>query len=298
MQLFYKKGDRIVIELSDSSIFEGDFEAGTSTRIDVINIIEWTFRNSFHGPLSFYKSEIKSIKLLPSHLPEKKAPNQCKINDVIMLPKCEFSRLRDTTKNYVYLAVIDQKYLQAIDYLRNCESIGIAGFGANLAQMKPIDLLILTSWDQIFIFDLQLYRRVSFPTDLKELLESQFIRKVGYDMLELLEFLWYFHKISVKNIFDTQLADLKLQKKGKDSSVILRSLAECLNFYFNFPVSVLSNIENVGLKEYKERPLQDSAKLYVSLLATYLLLLYNKQEKLLLKPYYDIVNEHTKSITE
>ncbi|KAK5638602.1 hypothetical protein RI129_012897 [Pyrocoelia pectoralis] len=295
--MLYIKGQRILIELNNNCVFEGTYEGGTNDRIDIINVLEWGLRNSFCGPLSFYKSEIISIKRLQSHLSEKDAHNLCKIND-IALPQLEFCRLREMTKNYVYLAVIDQKYLRAIDYLCNCESIGIAGFGANLAQMKPIDLLILTSWDQIFIFDLQLYRRINFPTDLKELLESQFIRKVGYDLLELLEFLWYFHKISVKNIFDTQLADLKLQKKEKDSTVILRSLAECLNFYFNFPVSVLSNIENVGLKEYKERPLQDSTKLYVSLLATYLLLLYNKQEKLLLKPYYDIVNEHTKLITE
>lgn len=297
MQYSFNLGQRILIELNNT-IFEGDFEAGTNSRIDIVNVIEWAYRNSFNGPLSFYEYEIISIKVLNSNEPEGDNHNRCQIHDIIALPKSEFSRLRDSTENYVYLPVIDQKYLQAIDYLRNCQSIGIAGFGTNLARMKPINLLILTTWDQVFIFDLQLYRRVNFPTDLKELLESQFITKVGYNMLELVEFLWYVHKVSVKNIFDTQLADLKLQKKEKDTSVILRSLPECLNFYFNFPLALLSNIENVGLKEYNERPLQYSTKLYVSLLATYLLLLYNKQEKLLLKSYYDIVNEHTKLIAE
>lgn len=296
MNFPYDEGQRIVIELNNSCIVEGDYSTSTETRIELMNVNDWAYINIFKGPLSFYFSEIASIKVLHPDWSENNVHKQCKRNDVINLPLSEFVRLRDMSREYVYLPVVDQNYVKAIEYIRDCECIGVTAFGFNMLDMKPLALLVLTSWDRVFIFDLLSYRRVHFPPDLKEILESQFIKKVGHDLLELIEFFWHYYKVAIKNIFDTQLADLKLQKCEKDSDVILRSLPNCLNLYFNLPASILCNVENIELKQLQERPLQDSTKLYVSMLAAYLIVLYNKQEKLLLAQYYDLVEEQTKLI--
>ncbi|KAB0793764.1 hypothetical protein PPYR_13384 [Photinus pyralis] len=298
MNFPYDIGERVVVELKNSCLVEGDYSTSTDTRVELINVDDWAYRNLFKGPLSFYFSEIASIKVLHPDWSENNEHKQCKRTDLINLPLSEFVRLRDMSREYVYLPVVDQKYVKAIEYIRGCECIGIAAFGFNLFDMKALALLVLTSWDRVFIFDLLSYRRVHFPPDLKEILESEFIKKVGHGLLEPIEFFWHYYKVAIKNIFDTQLADLKLQKHEKDSAVMLRSLPNCLNLYFNFPASILSNVENIELKQLQERPLQESTKVYVSMLAAYLIVLYNKQEKLLLAQYYELVEEQTKLIKE
>ncbi|KAK4886976.1 hypothetical protein RN001_003247 [Aquatica leii] len=313
MKFNFTKGDRLILELSDKNVFEGSYDFGTNNQIDLINVVDLETRNPIQARLTFYQHEIVSVKIVESQ-------NGCKSDlnnsdstnttiqdssNVIKLPRDEYDRLQTMTQNFLYFATADKRYVEAIAHLNNCENIGVVGLGLDFGPTKPIDLLVMCSWDQVYIFDLFSYQYANFPADLKDLLESPYIKKVGHNLLKLVESLWYCHRVCLKNIFDTQLADIEVEKKNVANHetqlepvtmVMKRSLSECLRIHLNFPSSVIEEAGDVTSSKWKERPLTNSRKIKASLLAVYLITLKNTLERTMLKEFYGKLESLTENV--
>lgn len=294
----YNYGQRLLIALFDANVYEGNYEAGTRDRVDLVNIIDYYTKNPIAGRLSFYRNEIQSVKELCDKSPLTDTTDMAEEvvpSNLTSVPESHIEQLQQMSKKYIYIDKIDQSYLDAINVLVNCESVGIVGVGANFSVTKPVELLVLSSWSQVYILNLILCCRSGFPSDLTDLLESDYVQKVGHNLIPLMESLWHCHKVTIKNIFDIQIADTKIEADKGNVLTNPRCLSKCLNVYLDLPF-LLECTPNNTSEAWSEHPLRDFQKIEASKLVTYLLTLMNIQKRLLLKEYFDPIETYLNKI--
>lgn len=207
-------GDHLVVELSSGEIFEGDYVAGNLNRLDLIHV---TNKSTVNGAsLSFYRNEIKRVykctdktKKYTNELPSKNANNE---NDQhnssvqhILMDEEDYNSLFTMCEEYIYMAVIDDRYYKACDVLLDSETIGVVALGIKEGRNSVFEILVLATWKQIYIFDLEFKKMKRFPIELKDIFESNCITKVIHSGAQLVDCLYRQFNISLENIFDTQV---------------------------------------------------------------------------------------------
>lgn len=241
----YKKGQKLIVSLNFSGeVFEGEYQNGSLTRIDLSNVIDQMTGLKVGDMLTFYESEIESIKLLHQEEDNINSPSKDTFDlsfskDVIIMKNEEYERLKELYRNYTYISVVDKRYMNATEHLSSCEHVAVAAIGCEHGRKHGINLLVLCSWDHVYIFDIKMFRFKKFMPELKEIFESEEIKKVVHNSRVLADCLWHCHDVSLKNVFDTQVADVMLSKKSGCSLKKMRTVSECLNHYLNFPLSLL-----------------------------------------------------------
>ncbi|KAF2898030.1 hypothetical protein ILUMI_08147 [Ignelater luminosus] len=300
MEFNFKIGQRLVIELTNKQIFEGDCKKCAKNRIDLCNVIEYPNKKELKGQLSYYSCEILSVRVLDDvnndgqqdaslNSPDCETVKNGihKPHQVIAVKKAEYARLLDMTRSYIYMATVDNRYLDAVQHLSCCENIAVVGIDSSFGRMKNLSLLVVCSWDQVYIFDLLLFRKKTFEPELKNILESDGIKKIVHDSRKLVDCLWHCHKVKLTNIFDTSVAQLMLEKKQtRNMPKVIKNISESLEHYLNFPSKLLEDALEVTTSEWEERPLLNSKKVKAAQLAAFLITLKEKQEKLLLEDFY------------
>lgn len=292
-QLF-KVGDRIILELTNSDIFNGTYAEGGKNRIVLTDVVQHNNSNKLSNLYEFYRSEIANVHRLktpPSK--ENKQTENVKVETncaIIKVSQEEYFRLKDMSSNYIYIANADKRYFDAVKVLGDSETVGVVCLGMDNHRTSVLPLLVMCTWKQVYIFDLSNITKRELYKEVKEIFESENICKVIHKSAGIVDVLYRDYKIYVQNTFDTQVVDLMLQKKetGKTPTVA-RDLSECLVHYLDFPASILRHALSVEWKSWNERPLSDKKKLYAAQIATYLIVLKNQLQKLLLKDVYDAV---------
>lgn len=241
MDFNIKPSEKILVTLTNGDIFEGVYQSGSKNRINVIDITEYPWGSKILGTLCFYKKEIESVTLLNSetqeeHLVNGKDENQ---KNVILLTKAEYERLKQMSVNYIYMSTMDCRFFEAVEYLNNCETVGVFGIGSEFGRQRNISVLVMSSWDQVYLFDVLSYKLSDFHPKLKELLESDSVKKVVHNSRTLVDCLHHCHRVKLVNIFDTQVADLMISKKDGQPLKDARNISACLQHYLNFPKSLL-----------------------------------------------------------
>lgn len=288
MKLLYNHGQRLLIELADTNVFEGVYDGGTVNRMELINILDHYTQSAIGGRLSFYINEIQSVKELDEGSKVVKEEREDKLLET------EVERLQQMLRNYIYIDKTEQVYFDAVDVLANCESIGIVGLGANFSATKPVEFLVMSSWSQVYILNLSSCIRSSFPSDLAKILESNYIQKVGHNLVPLCHSLWHCYKVTINNIFDTQSADEKIEvDRGHVHKA--PNLADSLNKRLHLPC-LLEGTPSTSSEVWSERPLLDFRKIEAAQLVAYLITLRNVQKRLLLKGYYDPIEQYIEKI--
>lgn len=265
--------DELILELSTDEVFRGEFLEGGKNRIDLINIRQLHSPNKLKGPYSFYRNEIERIKHF-KHVTEKVEPVVTCAE--IKLDKDEYLRLKDMTKSFVLIeemCLTNPHYAQAIKSLSSVEQFGIAAPGI-LKRDKVIPLLVLSTWQEVFILDTSNLSCDSFYPEIKHLFESDNICKVIHKGGPLFDILSRYYHVYAENIFDTETVDFILQKNDKPNQFIeeSRNIGQCLEVYLNFP-SILNEAVNIKPTKWSKRPVKDSKLLCASQLAAYLILL-------------------------
>lgn len=196
-------------------------------------------------------------------------------------------------KRYILIEdpyVSNPKYSEAIERLSKVEQIGIAAPGI-IDRRTPLSLLILSTWQEVFIFDILQVSYNNFCPEIKKLLESKSICKVVHRGSALVDILQRNYHVKLKYIFDTQVVDVMIEKgRGTISnSDSYRNISECLNIYLNFP-PILSDAVNVKPEKWKKRPLKESKLIYASQLATYLILLKETMTEILFADFNQTID--------
>lgn len=216
LNLRYKQGERIIVTLTNGEIVEGEYDGGTEDRIDIFNAKQYPECSVYPGLLSYYKTEIQTITLFKEESVDennsstgKSSPNKQAENEesqkIIRIPKLEYERLKELSLQYTYFATPDRRYLEAVEYLNSCENVGVVGIGSERGRLDMIHLLVMSSWDKVYIIDLLQFRRSKFPEELKGILESDDIKKIVHNSRTLVDCLHHRHQVNLKNIFDVQV---------------------------------------------------------------------------------------------
>ncbi|XP_066261159.1 piRNA biogenesis protein EXD1-like [Euwallacea similis] len=294
----FKVGDRLILELTSSDLFNGIYADGGKDRISLIDVVQHNNNNKLGGAYDFYRNEIANIRKLKLP-PEKKTEIEDKSVNTnselcIMIKICEeeYFRLKEMSRSYIYIETADKRYFDAVQILGDSETIGVVCLGMENHRSSIINLLVMCTWKQVYIFDLANITKRELYKELKDIFESEYICKVIHKSAGLIDTLYREYNVYVQNIFDTQVVDLILQKEATGNSPIVeKDISECLSHYLNFPKSLLDHALNVSCKSWNERPLPDKFKLYASQIATYLILLKNHFHKLLLKDIFGTITK-------
>ncbi|XP_044253920.1 piRNA biogenesis protein EXD1-like isoform X2 [Tribolium madens] len=249
--------------------------------------------------MTFYRNEVVKIVLISDtesastsdNMPAATEDSLVTSKKINMHPD-EYARLRQVTFDFVFIDTFGTHFDNAVEVLNNRESVAVAGLGNNYVRSKPLSVLVMSDFKQVFIFDLLCLGKLS---GLGEVLESDFICKVVHDGGALFDCLYHKYGVEMKNVFDTQVVDTMLSKE-KDDVEIKRNISECLTYHFNFPAALLSAVlDTINDKSWCKRPLLKSDKIKSAQLVVYLLSLRDQLMKQILKKYTGaITKEYSK----
>ncbi|XP_060518018.1 piRNA biogenesis protein EXD1-like [Cylas formicarius] len=297
----FKVGDKLVIELKSKDIYEGIYAGGGRDRVCLAEVSQHNNKNRLGDLYDFYRSEISrihSLKLPNSRQP----PGANKIDNNVtnvtstckMIKMCqeEYCRLKEMSQSYVYLENVDKRYYDAVQLLKESETVGLVALGMENQRMGSlIRLLVMCTWKQVFIFDLTNLEKRKFYPELKEILESEYVCKVIHKSAAVVDVLFGHYDVFVQNVFDTQIVDLMFQKTMQQKSLLIeRDLSECLVEYLNFPSYLLEEASIISTKKWAEKPLPEKRKLYAAQLVTYLIVLKEHFQRILLGDVYRTIN--------
>lgn len=301
----YSVGDYLVLDLFSGDVFEGDYCNGSENRIDLINTTQHNNPNRFGGTYSFYRSEICKITVLKSKL--ENIPGTVVVLDEVVdhnrikISEDEYNRLKDMYKNYMYIEHVDDLYYSAIEKLRKAESIGVAAVDLVEDRTEALRLLAISTWEEIYIFDLFNFKRGYLHPDLTDIFESHNVCKVIHNSGLLKNILSKKYKVYMNNVFDTFVVDLVIEKNRSTTSEKLnhsRNISECLVHYLKFPHSVLLKAINIKSKEWLARPLSDSRKQYAAELTTYMILLRDTMQQIMFSEVFGATEHFNKHFSK
>ncbi|KAL4714405.1 hypothetical protein ACJJTC_017700 [Scirpophaga incertulas] len=246
MDSLYMKGELLQVHTKNSEIIEGRFYAmnGDKSRISLYNIKEKPHNISLEGICHYYNSEIRNIVKIK----ESEDPKHLKISQI----ECE--EIIKVSKKYIYINQVDSSFHEALDDLKNCGFITLSTDGSNMGRKCKMPFLVLATVQQIYIFDTQVMQYHSFDAGLKDLLESEYPKKIVHDCRKIADCLYHKHNVKLNSVFDTQVGDLIITKnKQGHLPVSVKSLSECLTSYLGLQSNIIE--EKLDIVQCTERPL-------------------------------------------
>ena len=245
----FTRGQILVVELKNLEVIEGEYLSGCDEEITLVNTLIYPSKQKMKGPFYYYMNEILSISTLKANKTaedeQQREPIEStkNLHNVITMDRCEFERLRCSSQEYIFMSMTDSRYHDAIDHMKNCENVGVAVIPMNGDKLSKVNLLVMSTWDQVYIFDVFNFNVKSLPKELREIFEMAAVKKIAHDSKRLVMLLHNFG-ISVRNLFDTQVADLFVRKleNGGVFPDNVKNLCDCLGCYFNFPESLFKGI--------------------------------------------------------
>lgn len=211
MDFNFQPGDKLIIEL-EANVFEGVYESGTQNRIDVGNVVEYPAGTTIPGTLCFYRSEIVDIKILSTLDKTSDSSNTSgereNRDNVINLEEDQYKKLEKNLIEHTYICTIDRRYYDLIDLIRNCECVSITGFNSQPGRLSKLSLIVLSVFHESYLIDVQQFKKRHIPCELRDLIESERIKKVVFAAGPLFDSLYHCHNINKpKNIFDIQVGN-------------------------------------------------------------------------------------------
>ncbi|KAK9878451.1 hypothetical protein WA026_022091 [Henosepilachna vigintioctopunctata] len=300
----YNVGERIVISLNNGDTFEGDYLKTSDKGIEIENIHHYESGNKTRSRFWFYRREIKTIHKLTTQkgAVSDSTSQQTKISqskNCILLDKDEYERLKEVAANFIYVKTEDKSYFDAVTEIKNFESVGVFAVGAEKGRCGKISVIALSTWKQVYIFDIKNFRSTKFPAEIAEILESFYIKKIVHNGGTLKDCLQYSHKITMNNIFDTQVSHMMLVKNATgECPKSMNTIGQCLVEYFNFSPTLLSSSLEALSESWIERPLEEDKLKKLSRLVTYLITVKDYQMNLMLKDYEKAVNSYHNLFTK
>ncbi|KAK9875655.1 hypothetical protein WA026_009452 [Henosepilachna vigintioctopunctata] len=305
MEKKYTVGERIVITLNTGDNFEGDYLKTSDKGIEIENIHHYESGAKIKSRYWFYRREIDTIyKLKTTHNgdvsnTESNESKTTESNNCILLDKEEYDRLKEVAVNFIYLKTDDKSYFDAVTEIGNFESVGVFAVGAEKGRCGKISAIALSTWKQVYIFDIKNFRSTHFPAEIAEILESFYIKKVVHNGGTLKDCLLHSYKITMNNIFDTQVSHMMLIKNSTgECPKTMKSIGECLTEYFNFSPTLLASSLEALNESWETRPFEEEKLKKLSRLVTYLITIKDYQMSLMLKDYEKAVNDYHNLFTK
>lgn len=191
------KGELLQVHTKNSEIFEGRFYGITNdkSKISLYNVKELPQGDPSDGVFHYYDSEIRDIVKL-------KEPNDQKH---LKISEKECEAIIKISKKYIYINQVDNSFHDALEDLCQYNYIGVSTDGASMGRKCKMPFLVLSTPQQIYIFDTQVMQYHAFDAGLKKLLESETPKKIIHDSRKISDCLYHKHNVKLASVFDTQV---------------------------------------------------------------------------------------------
>ena len=137
---------------------------------------------------------------------------------------------------------------EAISRLSSCSRIGVSMEGDNLGRNGKSSLMVISSNEEVFMFDLLRMGVNAFKWGLYSVLGDESIVKVVYDCRQLSDTLYHQYDLELSNIFDTLAGHAVFSNwvSKEDANRSVRSLDLILRCYMGIPDEHLSSSKCSG----------------------------------------------------
>ncbi|XP_044128326.1 piRNA biogenesis protein EXD1 isoform X1 [Bufo gargarizans] len=212
----------------------------------------------------------------------------------------------DQDINYIVIDQFQPSFGPAIRHLQNQKVLGLATVALNVSRHGKLCWLQIASKSYIYLFDILLLGPRVFKNGLQMVLEDKGILKVVHDGRWLGSFLAHQYSVELKNVFDTQVADVYLF--SMETAGFLPSctstVKECLTRYLKLSPSQVSFLiyKETLVKNnpsiWCDRPLPTAALKLLSLEVVHLLPLRSAMLDAMLADYTLLVDGYLNTCSQ
>ncbi|XP_068627825.1 piRNA biogenesis protein EXD1 [Battus philenor] len=251
MDNLYMKGELLQVHTKNFEVVEGRFYGMNTdkSKISLYNVKELPQGEEDKGICHYYDSEVKNIIKLQDQ------------NDkpYLKLTQKECEDIIKTSKKFIYINQVDKSFHDAIEDLMQNHYIALSSDGANMGRKCKMPFIVLSTPNQIYIFDVQVMQFHAFDAGLKKILECDSPKKIVHDCRKISDCLYHKHNVKLNSVFDTQVGDLIVarNKTGRLPTKV-KMLPECLNTYLGLHNSTIE--DKLNIVECTERPLSSNIK--------------------------------------
>uniref|UniRef100_A0A8W8KLZ5 3'-5' exonuclease domain-containing protein n=1 Tax=Magallana gigas TaxID=29159 RepID=A0A8W8KLZ5_MAGGI len=163
-----------------------------------------------------------------------------------------------TEAPYVLINKVDRKFHDSIDAVLHCSVVGLAMQGVCVGRSGEVCWVQFATGRDVFLFDILELPPECFEEGIKAILENPDVLKVTHDCRLISDYLFHRHNIKLINVFDTQVADVFVDRlfkggKGGDWPRYVKGLADCALNHLNLePEQVLNLKTRERLKKHDE----------------------------------------------
>lgn len=289
----FTKGQKIIIELNTQETFSGTFFTNyKDTCISLANVTDLKTQKMSDGTQTYYKSEIKNIKLLDvpmkngEHVKSSDEGSSVKVQ-ILKISSSDLDAIRKNILNRQYIKTTDVTYHNAVRDLKKQRVVGLSIEGAEFGRSSKTSLLTFSTNENIYIFDVICFGKIFLP--LKEILEATHPRKIVHNSSKAADNLKHRHNILLKSVFDPLIAD----EKSLGSKTVPISLPEIVEKYLKIPVDYHKNLDFTRRDKDLTRILEMTCNN-----VAYLLRLEEYLTAKMLKSFYSNVDKYLDSIRE
>lgn len=231
MENTFKKGEYLEVETSNNGTFGGYFfsQNNEKTRLSLFNV-----RHLPNGEITelihFSTADIKYVQRDTN--PTNEIKNLTSKMELLKFAKEDSQSMDSIATKFIFINQADNRYYEAISDLKKNSHIGLGGEGAELGRKCKLSILTMSTPLQIYIFDVQALQDNGFECEIKQLLECSDITKITHNSRKISDCLFHKHGVKINKVFDTQAADIIIQKQKNGSfPPEVRSLQDCLSTY-------------------------------------------------------------------
>ncbi|XP_044733193.1 piRNA biogenesis protein EXD1-like [Chrysoperla carnea] len=268
----YEKGDIVIIELKAGEIYDGILISKSAERISICSTVEYPSGKLFENICNFSIKEINTSRILS----DKKDNGNNKVVNKINLNIQEYKHLTNLINSFKLIKQMDVRFYDAVQEIETAESIGIDAKGCQIGRFYKISYLIISVWNQVFVFDMVNLDQMAFNSGLQLIFENEFILKVCHNSQKLNDCLLHNYGVKMKNVFDVLLADFTLQERHKEKDPRHRSIEDLIIEYLNLPSCFVDKITD---EEWTKRPLPITYQEMIATRCSFLLFLKNILQK-------------------
>ncbi|XP_069678987.1 piRNA biogenesis protein EXD1 [Periplaneta americana] len=152
----------------------------------------------------------------------------------------EYDELNKLLHNYVFIDRVGDVFKRAIQEIREEPAVGVSVEGAVFGRRSKIGVITIVTPKWAFLFDIHTLGDEMFNNGLRDILESKNIEKVMHNCRLVSDCLHHKHKVTIDNVFDTQVGDLTvMQQKYGQFPRTVSSLPQCLTKYLHLPENLI-----------------------------------------------------------
>jgi len=126
------------------------------------------------------------------------------------LKKSEFIS-KEREENFELIDTLERLEL-ALQHIKKYDVIALDTEGVDLGREGQVTVLQIGTVDKIYLIDILALGEQAFDGGLRDILENEEVVKIMYDCRKDSDALYHLHKVTLKNVFDCQVADIIIRR--------------------------------------------------------------------------------------